>query len=408
MVLSRGISRRAFVHVLGGAALAPTLGGCHNDPEPDVIIRQGRVFDGNGFRELDLALARGCITTLAPSGSLTVVPTATTVEAAGWYVTPGWVDGHVHLGPSDVGLPSPRLGAPMGATALVDAGTYGPQTFAAFVAETVEPSETPLFALLNLRADGLTLSNSLTRYERGEGDTDGAARLLDRYPHLIRGVKARVDGSTANGDDPLSMCRTAADWAHHTGLPLTVHLGEPEPHLLDLLSLLQEGDIVTHAFRPRSNCVVDEEGRLYPAVTEALSRGVGFDVGFGAVSFARDTWQLAHDQGLQDYTISSDSWVVSSSTGALTLANVLTTFLNLGLPLADIIHRVSVLPRQRLGLPTTIQEEQRTDLTIFSLSEQERDGPNGSTTGHRIIPEYAVIAGAVHRAGDEDRERFLA
>jgi predicted amidohydrolase len=65
---------------------------------------------------------------------------------------------------------------------------------------------------------------------------------------------------------------------------------------------------------------------------------VGFDVGFGSTSFARDRWQLAHDHGLQDYTISSDSWGLSGATGALTLANVLTSFLKLGLPLADSIY----------------------------------------------------------------------
>jgi len=84
-----------------------------------------------------------------------------------------------------------------------------------------------------------------------------------------------------------------------------------------------------------------DDGRLSPALREGRRRGVLFDVGHGGGSFAWYVAEPALREGFAPDTISSDLHVGSMNAGMKDLPTVMSKLLALGLPLADVIARVT-------------------------------------------------------------------
>ena len=85
----------------------------------------------------------------------------------------------------------------------------------------------------------------------------------------------------------------------------------------------------------------DPSGKVNPALWEGRKRGVLFDVGHGATSFA---WRIAVPaikEGFLPDAISTDMHVASMSGGMKDMANVMSKFLALGLPFDDIIRKTT-------------------------------------------------------------------
>ena len=73
-----------------------------SDRPPDgLTLRNAALPDG---RRVDLALADGCIAAVAPAGSLST-PAGASIACNGALVSPSFVDGHVHLDKTLLGLP---------------------------------------------------------------------------------------------------------------------------------------------------------------------------------------------------------------------------------------------------------------------------------------------------------------
>ena len=75
-----------------------------------------------------------------------------------------------------------------------------------------------------------------------------------------------------------------------------------------------------------------------------------FDVGHGEGSFSFRVCELALDQGLKPRTISTDLPTGTRPDGPVwSLLDVMSKFLTLGLPMRDIIERVTVAPARVIG-----------------------------------------------------------
>jgi hypothetical protein len=85
----------------------------------------------------------------------------------------------------------------------------------------------------------------------------------------------------------------------------------------------------------------DASGKVNPALWQARKRGVLFDVGHGATSFA---WRIAVPaikEGWLPDVISTDLHVASMSGGMKDMPNVMSKFLALGLPFEEIVRRTT-------------------------------------------------------------------
>lgn len=322
------------------------------------------------------------------------------LDAAECYVVPGLIDLHAHVFAkrTPLGVRADRVGVEQGVTTVVDAGSAGAWTFAQFQKEAVEPAETRVLAFLNIAGDGLCAGLSelsdISRLAPQETVT------LIRQQPLIRGIKVRMSGSVVkqNGIAPLAIARQAA---REAGCPLMVHIGNAPPALPEVLQLLDEGDVVTHAFHGKKGGILDESGQLIPAAEAALARGVLFDVGHGNSSFSFRTMHQAKALGIAPHTISTDIYRYNVDGPVFSLTHTMTKFLALGFSLYDIVAACTIAPASILGRPDlgTLRVGACADVTVLqvrsiptTLTDAEQETIRSDS---RLTVQHVITAGKV-------------
>jgi dihydroorotase len=178
-----------------------------------------------------------------------------------------------------------------------------------------------------------------------------------------------------------------------------VHIGDTFSPLSALLALLRPGDIVTHAYVPVAG-ILDGNGRVLPEVLDARRRGIRFDFANGLTEhWAWDVAERAMGQGFLPDTISSDLTVAGRTAQVLDLPNVLSKFLLLGMPLADVLARVTVNAAQtfrELSAYGTLREGATADVTVLELTEGAFDFVDNykrTRQGRQRLVTRAVVFG---------------
>ena len=290
-------------------------------------------------------------------------------------ISKGWVDLHVHVyfGATDISIRPEQAGLETGVTTLVDCGSAGEANFAGFSEFIAKQAKERLFAFLNIGSIGLVACNRISELSLGfrSVNVERTLKTIENYPELIRGIKCRAS-QVITGDLGAEAVRVARKVARVTGLPLIVHVGEPPPLLEDVLDLLEEGDVVTHAFHGKPGGNLMEDPRSLAAVREARTRGVLLDVGHGAASFSFKVMRFAREQGIETDLISTDLHRNSIKGPAYDLPTTLSKLLNLGMPLDQVIAAGSTRPSSFLD-PTEgkdwLKVGQNADLTVFRVDE---------------------------------------
>jgi dihydroorotase len=181
-------------------------------------------------------------------------------------------------------------------------------------------------------------------------------------------------------------------------IPIMVHIGDTASPLPAILALLRPGDIVTHMYAPPPHGMLDDKGKVLPQVLEARRRGILFDFGNGRT--AHWTWDVAEramQQGFLPDTISSDITGAGLTDQVINLPNVMSKFLLLGMPVDQVIARVtsnaarSIPEYKSYG---TLRTGAVADIAVFDLREGDfefADNYKGQRTGHRRLVPYAVV-----------------
>ena len=146
-------------------------------------------------------------------------------------------------------------------------------------------------------------------------------------------------------------------------VPVMIDFGGSTPTLSIktlFLEKLRPGDIFTHAYASLDSRekVVDDQGIVKPFVFEAQKKGIVFDVGHGGGSFAFSQAIPAMSQGFKPNTISTDLHIGSMNGGMKNILNVMSKFLNMGMPVDEVIATVTWKPAQYI---------KRTDLGHLSV-----------------------------------------
>lgn len=329
----------------------------------DLLLKGGHVIDTNNGIDgrMDIAVKDGVIAHVAndiASGEADRV-----VDAGGLFVTPGLIDIHSHhyhgtvpnryLSNSFTALPPDGFTFRVGVTTVVDVGGAGWTNFRHFKEQVIDRSQTRVLAFINIVGDGMS---GVIPYEQNLNDMDPkmTALVAGQFSEIV-GVKL----AHYHGHD-WEPYRRAVEAGEQAGIPVMVDFGGAEPVLpLETLffDIFRPGDILTHAYRgtnTRRQPVVDEDGNLRPGMLEARERGIIFDVGHGGGSFLYDNAVPATQQGLWPSTISTDLHTGSMNAGMKDMLNVASKFLNLGMPLQDVINASTwkparVIQREDLG-----------------------------------------------------------
>ncbi|MGD8323523.1 MAG: amidohydrolase/deacetylase family metallohydrolase [Gammaproteobacteria bacterium] len=359
----------------------------------ELIIRGGRVIDPSigldGIR--DVAIAGGLI---AAVGAGIERDAAETLDASGKIVAPGLIDIHTHAGRDADG---PALALRDGVTGFVDAGTAGADNIDEIAAVIRSAPQTGC-ALINIARTGVIAGGELNDINAANVPLAGGA--IARHRDVIVGVKVRLSEEVVGSYD-LEALRRAQEVATSFALPVMVHVGQNYSPIRTILPLLKRGDIVTHAYAPPPNAILDDQGRLFPDVTAARRRGVIFDFGNGVVGHF--TWAMlerSFRQGFWPDTISTDWNVMSGTTGVVDFPNVMSKILMLGMPLPEVvacatIHAARAFPAfEDRG---TLNVGAPADIAIMELRDgsfEFVDNFEGTRTGNqRLFPFATVLNG---------------
>jgi dihydroorotase len=379
----------------------------------DLVVRGGRVVDpSQGIdRELDVAIDGDQIAAvgenLAASGARELL------DATGLIVTPGLIDLHTHVfwGVPPLGVqPDPHCLA-RGVTTAVDAGSSGASTFPAFRRYIIEVSATRIVAFLHIATIGMAQDAGSPEEVAPElsdirwARVDRAVEVARAHADLIVGIKVRLSESMLgpSAEQCREALRRARQAAEAIGKPLMVHPGGTAISIEELLATLASGDVLTHCYHGRTDGVLDDEGRVRESVREAVRRGIGFDVGHGAGSFSWAVAKQALAQDLQPSTISSDIHAWSVAHPAYDLATTASKLLHLGLPLGEVIRKVTERPAQAIAMEQrlgTLRVGAHADVTVLRLADGEwplTDAHGQTEYGRRRLEPVAVVrAGRVH------------
>ncbi|MBI1939998.1 MAG: amidohydrolase family protein, partial [Acidobacteria bacterium] len=259
-------------------------------------------------------------------------------------------------------------------------------------------------ALLHVVSIGLVAGNTDNKGELLDlryCDPNLAVKVATENRDLIVGFKMRFSDflTGANDLEGIRRARTAAD---ETGLPLMVHVGGPHSPFGELLKHLKKGDVVTHTFNPRQPGILDDSGKLRPEVLEAQARGVLFDVGHGAGSFAFEVMERALGQGFRPDTISTDLHAFNINGPVYDFPTTLSKFLQLGFTLPEVIAKSTDHPARAFNFGAkigTLAPGAEADVAVFELREGEftfTDVEKKTRTGHHmLVPVTTVRAGRV-------------
>jgi dihydroorotase len=234
----------------------------------------------------------------------------------------------------------------VGVTTVADAGCSGWKNFEDFKAHVIDRSKTRVLAFLNIVGAGMR--GPAYEQNLAEMDSQAAATMAMKYPGVIVGIK------TAHyaGPEWIAVDR-AVEAGTLANIPVMVDFGafRPErPYQQLVLSKLRPGDISTHMYLDWVP-MLDAQGKLLPYLFEARKRGVIFDVGHGGGSFLFRQAVPAIKQGWVPDSISTDLHIGSMNNGMQDMLNVMSKFLNMGLPLKDVIRDATTNPAREIRHP---------------------------------------------------------
>jgi dihydroorotase len=366
-----------------------------------VLIRGGTVVDpGQGLHaRRDVRLDADRIIDLGDG--LAPRPGEEVVDARDRLVLPGLVDLHVHVfwGATHYGIePDPHcLGR--GTTTVVDAGSAGAHTFAAFRRYVIDVSATRIVPFLNIGATGM-VSPAVGELEDVRHIDRGAAlKTIEVHRDLIRGVKVRLSRDLVGPNARVAL-KTALETGEAAGLPIMVHIGDTPIPLAEILGELRPGDVITHCYHGREEGILDAKGTVIQAARQAAARGVLFDVGHGKGSFSFEVARRALAQGFRPGTISSDLHVYNLDGPVFDLVTTMSKFLHLGLSLDEIVVMATGAPARVIGHDAvlgTLRPGAAADVTLLTV--QEGTVTFEDTVGERLEGRRRLIPSGAVRAG---------
>lgn len=296
----------------------------------NILIKNGRLFDGQRFYDGDVLIENGCI---AQMGTVAATDVNFTYDAAGMTVCPGLVDIHAHMSgvTDDVYAPPAEASMfPFGVTAAVEASAcHGDR-------KRLDRMllDTAMFISIQVRDDR-------AYFEKTE-------QLLEAFGDRAVGVKVFFD--TSNPElRSIAPLQQAVAFAREHGLKVMVHsTGSPVP-MLDIVKTLGSGDILSHFYHGGQNrSDVDD----FAAWHLAKEKGVVIDVGMaGHVHTDFALLGEAIKKGFLPDTLGSDITCFSAFTrgGNYGLTLCMSVLRDLGMPEEDVFRLVTVNPAAAVG-----------------------------------------------------------
>lgn len=353
----------------------------------DIILKNGKIMDPIQKLESksDIAISRGRIKAI---GSFADSSANKVVDLGGAIVTPGFIDIHTHIMENLTYLGvSPDAQLHEGVTTVMDAGSLGPGNYASSRA-LINNARSTVYTFINLGFAGIPffMPNGQTPDIpfKESVDVDLLKTVIDQNPE-IRGIKVRP-GKFSSGELGIWDIETAVSVSSEIGLRTVSHVGNPPPEIEDILNVLGNESVLTHAFRGGKNSLVD----FVDKAKNMQNAGMIIDIGHGKAGFSFESAKYLMNNGLIPDTLSSDIHIRSITGPCKGLVETMNKFIALGMELSEIIPKVTAKPREIFDLDEgTLFPGSSADITVFTLEKKNR--PLEDTEGN-IMYSTEVIS----------------
>lgn len=346
-------------------------------PIYDLLLKRGHVIDplNNIDGKMDVAISGGKVA--AVEADLNPALAKQTVDVAGYYVTPGIIDIHVHVyhtrEPEGLSVMADSHSFRSGVTTMVDTGTAGAKHFLHFKRTVIDQVKTRVFAYVNIVDLGM-----IGDFEQDirTMDPELCAATVMMYPDVCVGVKTAHYWTRLPWDaehPPWAAVDQAVAAGNICHKPVMVDFWPrpPERSYQELiLEKMRPGDIHTHVYAQQFP-VLDDKGKPNHFLFEARERGVIFDVGHGAGSFWFRNAYPAIQNGFSPDSISTDLHTRNVHGVVVDMQTTMSKILNCGMPLQEVIYRSTVTPAREIGHPELghLSVGAEADVAVFNLLE---------------------------------------
>ena len=365
-------------------------------------IEGGKVYDPllKTFSEKDIFIENGFI------GTCQQAVDYTPIDARGCYVTPGFIDYHVHYfnHGSDNGVNADATSFPTGTTTVVDGGSCGVSNYGIYDKSIVSHSDVRILSLLHVASGGQVTNQYPESIEPSRFDVAGIKEMFKAYPDKLVGLKTRMSEGLVPPDQAEASLAKTIEIAEDLGCPVIVHMTSPAMDLEKLAGMLRKNDVFCHMYQNKgSESILDDKGSVRKAIAEAAERGVLFDACNGRNNFNLDIAGRAIEQGFKPHIISSDINVLSCYEGILhSLPKIMSKYLAFGMSLEEVLDATILSSARQIDREdlATLREGTAADVTIFRLREGEvvyRDytAENSLTGNQLIVPQMTIKSGRI-------------
>ena len=386
-------------------------------PKYQLILKGGHVIDManhiDGIR--DVAIAHNKIARVA--ANIPASEAGKVVDVSGYYVVPGLIDIHVHVGnggtPLDWFTPSARLREqPEGmmdtdilfhgaTTTGVDAGTSGAHNYIQERMQIIDHSQARILSWLNIVQDGMFsgLEQNLDEQQAGT-----CAAMIEQFPNDIVGIKSAHYGEGQNiegvPNTPWAGIDQAITCGNLTHKPIMLDTspvaGRSYEDIID--RRLRPGDIHTHVFAQQFPIILPD-GKLNPALVTARRKGVIFDLGYGSASFWLRNAVNAIKQGFEPDSLSTD--LHRGNLQYLTMPYIMSQMMAAGESFQDVIRQTTVNPAREIHHPElgNLSPGADADIAVLSLEHGKfswyDDGFARINGTEKIVPVMTLREGAI-------------
>jgi dihydroorotase len=376
-------------------------------PSPDMLLKGGHVIDpkNNIDSVMDVLIKDGKIARVEKNVRIND-DKIKVVDVSGYYVSPGFVDLHVHVFPEgiDFSVIARHHCFQTCVTTAVDAGSPGADNFEEFKKKHIDNPRSPrILAFLNIAASGMGAGES----DPSQFNVKRAVETALKYPDCIVGFKTahygfgrfdEIHQPWTSVDSVLAAGRMAGLPCMLDSHPRPASGGYPPKSQRELiLEKMQPGDIYTHCYCPGFP-IINKDGTVNPDLFKAQKRGVYFDVGHGGGAMVFRNAVPSIKQGFLPDAISTDLHETSAGSAMLNMANTMSKFLCAGIPLEDVIRRSTINPARivnhsELGHLST---GATADIAVFELIEGNfsyTDIGGGKIYGDKKIQPFMTLYG---------------
>jgi len=375
----------------------------------DILIKGGRVIDPaqNIDGTMDVAINGDRIA--AVDKGIPPQEGRQVIDARDKIITPGLIDMHCHVFDSimKIAVAPDVAGVKHAVTTVVDGGSSGEATFAAFPKHILPAARTRVFCFLHLCSYGLIPEPELKDWD--EVNLEAMAATIEANKDTIKGVKLRLVGKLVTSEG-IEVVKTAKKIAGQFRLPIMIHIGDTDKQVPasltpECLSVMEAGDILSHVYSGNQGSVLRPDGTILPELKAAMERGVILDTSNGRSNFSFAVARKCLAEGILPTTISTDLNHRCLKDRTFSLPVNISKFMALGLDLKQAVAMTTINPacaiheEDRIG---SLRPGMAADVSILELKSGAWtliDTPGETVkTDKLLMPVTAIKDGKVIKA----------